>query len=789
MADNPKQTTKEDITLEQAREVLLKNQVGYQQSIVESLKEILGVKTKLTESENHQLKLSREIVKQLTNQNTGYTSLAEKKKEILKNENLISRSRVSSSLLASKEITVAKNLATEVQERATEFEKLVDQQHEFNNVSEQVLQTAKEALDLAEVTLEIQLEELTNAQKAALYEQQSVDILKEANAERQKEANFLEEVEESLGVSGKLLGGFSKIPGFEGIESSLDKVRQKLIDAKEAGDGFVMPSKWKTFGMVLNQTGKDVLKNLTDPLVISAFVTKQLIEVFKTFDKLTSGTARNFGISNDKANELNKELTAVATTQEGFFGTTSNLNAAFQEINNRYGTFAKLNGENLKTFNSLTKEAGLSGEAIGELQDTTYLTGNTLKQQTIEYKGQVKILKATTGLALNEKQILEGIKDISAATKLTLGGSAEAMATAVFKAKALGVEMKDLEGISSSLLNFQSSIEDELSAELLTGKQLNLEGARYAALMGDQAMLAEELADNFGTAADFQSMNVIQQQAMATAVGLTRDSLAESLMKREAMAKLSQFEGETEKDKYNTAVQQLGVEGARQKLGNDALADQMESVSLQDKLSASAQKFQEALAPLAEKVLPVIDRIFKYVGENINGIVTTLKIVVGIMTVMKALSIATAVAQIAGFAALSFGAAAAIATVAAIGATALLSNIGDGIFPADGKARVSSKEGGLFEVSPNDDIIVAPGIAKIVASNSNNASSNSNKASNTSQQIENKVNITPSNTNITLTLDGQAIGNANARQSYGVGSNVKAFGGTVDMSATSAQNS
>jgi hypothetical protein len=51
------------------------------------------------------------------------------------------------------------------------------------------------------------------------------------------------------------------------------------------------------------------------------------------------------------------------------------------------------------------------------------------------------------------------------------------------------------------------------------------------------------------------------------------------------------------------------------------------------------------------------------------------------------------------------------------------------------------------------------------------------------QKIENKVNIAPADTNITLNLNGQAIGNANARQNYGVGRNVKALGGNIDYSA------
>lgn len=760
-----------NIQLEEKRKQILQDQLDVQFSFVESLKEALGVSTKLTESENTQLKTSREIARLINSQDSSLSSIAEKKKQIAKNEKLIEKGTVAQNLQDSKRVKQALELLKLQGSQAEKIAQMKAEQIKSGELDKSAIEGAEAYAEGLEKGLAKILETLTPLEQAALYQQASVENLKKVNAQREAELDTLEKIEENIGLSGKLLKGLSKIPGFKGVEDSIGRVEAKLKELAEQGEE--LPDSFTTFGMVIKETGKDIGKNLIDPLVITSFLTKQIIGVFKTLDALTSGTARNFGISNDQANELNKELTEVATTQEGFFGTTSNLNAAFQEINNRYGTFAKLNGENLKTFTRLTKEAGLSGEAVGELQDTTFLTGKTLEEQTVEYKGQVKILKATTGLALNEKQILEGIKDVSAATKLTLGGSAEAIATAVFKAKALGVEMKDLESISNSLLNFQSSIEDELSAELLTGKQLNLERARAAALAGRQGELAEELAKNVGTVADFQQMNVVQQESLAKAVGLTRDSLAESLMKREAMAKLSQFEGETEKQKYENAVKILGVEGARKQLGNEALADQMESVSLQEKTAAAAQKFQEALIPMAEKVLPAISGLFEFVGNNINGIVTAIKILIPLMVAYKAATIATSVAQIAGASAISAGVAGGIALAAGAAAFGFLNSIGDGIFPAGGRAILSPTEGGLIPISGNDDIVVAPGVAQAVTGGGG-----------TSQTVQNKVDISPSNTQVTLNLNGQAIGNANARQNYGVGKNIRALGGNVDYSAS-----
>jgi hypothetical protein len=60
-----------------------------------------------------------------------------------------------------------------------------------------------------------------------------------------------------------------------------------------------------------------------------------------------------------------------------------------------------------------------------------------------------------------------------------------------------------------------------------------------------------------------------------------------------------------------------------------------------------------------------------------------------------------------------------LGAAAAIGAYQLgksyFSKAGDVMSPADGKTRVSTKEGGLFELSPNDDLIAAPGAADAMA--------------------------------------------------------------------------
>jgi hypothetical protein len=68
------------------------------------------------------------------------------------------------------------------------------------------------------------------------------------------------------------------------------------------------------------------------------------------------------------------------------------------------------------------------------------------------------------------------------------------------------------------------------------------------------------------------------------------------------------------------------------------------------------------------------------------------------------------------------GAAAAVAVMAK-GFSALSSQkVGDMISPADGKTQVSTKEGGLFELSKNDDLLAGPGLADKNSSSVNGGS-------------------------------------------------------------------
>jgi hypothetical protein len=189
------------------------------------------------------------------------------------------------------------------------------------------------------------------------------------------------------------------------------------------------------------------------------------------------------------------------------------------------------------------------------------------------------------------------------------------MAEAVVQAKQFGLTLEQAEKISSSLLQFESSIESELSAELLTGKELNFEKARQLALEGKTAEAAAEVAKQVGSSKDFAKMNVIQQEALAKAAGMERDELAQSLIDKEAFAKIGVKDGEEAKKKYDTLRQTMSAEEAMKELGNETLAKQYEQQSVQEKFTQATEKLKEVFIQIAEPVLAIVSPLMNLVGS------------------------------------------------------------------------------------------------------------------------------------------------------------------------------
>jgi hypothetical protein len=324
--------------------------------------------------------------------------------------------------------------------------------------------------------------------------------------------------------------------------------------------------------------------------------------------------------------QIQDNLNSIANTTNSIFVTSEKLAQTQMFFNKELGTSVMLTDEQLTTMTKLREAAGFTNEELAGIAKISITTGKEAEKITGEVLAQARISATRLGVVVNERDVVKEISKVSAATTLSLGKSGEAIADAVTTAKALGMELSKIETISSSILNFESSIEDELSAELLIGKELNLDRARFAALNNDIATVAKEISSQIGTAAEFGEMNRIQQEALAKAVGMNREELAQTLYVQEQLAGVSGEEAKRREKILNNRIAEVGLAQAQQEMAEEGFETLEKQASVTDQLTALTEKLNEVFVAIAPAVLVIADALMLVLKpiSFIVGLVTQL---------------------------------------------------------------------------------------------------------------------------------------------------------------------
>lgn len=457
-----------------------------------------------------------------------------------------------------------------------------------------------------------------------------------------------------------------------------DKRRAKQLEAEN--------KILKNQSQLRTQIGVSLKNTLSPSNILFATGLKVLESVFKLnkaqtdFRRLTGESATEVGLLNDGLlTSVDLIQTQIALTQQ--FG----LNARVA-----FGT------QTLQEVGELTKAVGLTAEEAGNLARFAEIGGTNLNTQ-------LDALSKSVPKAFSQKQILSETANVSSDIALAFGNSAYEIGQSVIAAKQLGLTLKDINGIADSLLNIEESLTAEFTAEVITGKQINFERARMFALTNDIAGLTQEIKNNEELITDFANANRIEQEAIAGSIGMSRQQMADMVMQSKLINTL------TESQRANAA----GVS-----------IEQLKQLDIQQSIETSINKITQALAGPIEGFAQLIQFATKYANiiAGVLAATTAMKAVnsaiVAQQKIKNNLSKKEALIEAAkaSISALKnpFALAAGIVAggVAFAAASKYIQKAGDAIIPATGGPLISTREGGLIQGTKNDDIVMAPGIAR-----------------------------------------------------------------------------
>jgi hypothetical protein len=538
-------------------------------SLTEELKDQLGIRSRLNETEKSTLNLARQLQNSAAQNTVEIGNSGNIQRQITKDRrialNIEREINDLKSTASVDEIKFAKKIS------ATN-DKINEIQQELAESTGKRSEDLKDQLGIQEDILKFSLEDAkSSTQRLALAMSMSKTTAK-LIAQRGVESDIQDKITDRMGVTGALVKGTGALMERLGMRSGIfqkamtDSAESMRDMAEQTERGEESFSKTEIMLKGLSKLSQGFGKALFDPFTIATAI----LDAFFKINKLSVETSRLTGQSAFTNGILEFESGAASALDR-----MEVLNELTKELGmNAQNLFSK---ESLQGAANLKVEMGLAGKEAGNLAILAQTSGTSVGDLTDNIVSTTSAFNGANRSAVSQGMILRDIGNTSEGIRASFTGNTQELVKGAAAARRLGMSIGELDSIASSLLDFESSIESELEAQLLTGKNINMSKARELALSNDLAGLGKELMKNSSDIHDFGKMNRIQQEAQAKALGMTRDQLA--------------------KVAYNRALE-LGMTNDQAAAAANVNAEDMKRLTAQENFTKAIEKITTALAPI-----------------------------------------------------------------------------------------------------------------------------------------------------------------------------------------------
>jgi len=341
--------------------------------------------------------------------------------------------------------------------------------------------------------------------------------------------NLGEEME-ALGPKGKAifeniipdLEDFANIAkkGGEGLSDALS------IDAKDLDGLEDMRDSMKKFSAIASS-----------PALMGAFAIGLVVKLFTDLASQANEVRQQLGLSVGESAKLGAKVSILSKGFSLLGGDGQQIFEFAKGINTEFGSINQLSGKTLFNFGLLSLRTGITGDNAAKLAKSIQnIQGGSL-ETSLNMISTFESMSRAAGVA--PKLVLDDIAENTELFAKFAKEGGENLAKAAIEARKLGLNLSAVDKVAESLLDFESSIEAQMNAQVLLGRQLNLDKARELALSGDLEGVLAEVKNQVGGTEALSRMNVVQRKALADAVGLEVSELSKLAAGQENVNKMT----------------------------------------------------------------------------------------------------------------------------------------------------------------------------------------------------------------------------------------------------------
>lgn len=420
---------------------------------------------------------------------------------------------------------------------------------------------------------------------------------------------LLQNLKAEEGLMGRLketqFAAFGRFSGIVGkVAEYKQKEKQLYQDVGEDAGKMIMKSEKAIMGMnaLIILAGKQMTA-LFDGTIRRY---KELQESGEKFRYQTGFTTR-------QTKELDESI-AISSVRLADMGVKAeDLYNATKAITDTFGTLNAVTDSTRDDFAMMSKNLGVAVEdSAAVLATFKGLSGYTDKA-AIQVMNMTAELSKKAGVSFS--QVMKDVAHASSDALAVFGAYPQKLMKAAMVARQMGLDLNKLGAQQKNLLDYSTSINAELEASALLGRNITFMRARQLAFVGKEKESMEETLKVVKQMGDFNSMTYYQRASIAKAAGMELADLTKALAV----------------DKVRLEIEKSGdARRIKQLRDQDAALEQMESVNrfskenylndrereiTQKRMQSDLTKFKDSVSKLALAFTTMLQPVFVVVGH------------------------------------------------------------------------------------------------------------------------------------------------------------------------------
>lgn len=392
------------------------------------------------------------------------------------------------------------------------------------------------------------------------------------------------------------------------LDSIKDKLQQDLSSAfsnisedGKASVSAINSAFLSTFSAMAKTITNMMRAVLLNPWLLAVVGVVLLINKFVDLEKEAQDFREATGQSYKSSLQLTKEIESSALAARMFGVEMQDVFGSAQSLISVIGSSKLITGQMATDLAVLSKITGITSDNAAGVYKQFAATGRATSKSAIDMANTLAYTSQLMGVPMDV--MFADVAESGEFIAQYMGQTNREISKTAVQARLLGLTMKDVESITSSIMDFEGSIEKELMASILVGKQLNFNYARQLAFNGKVGEATKEVMRQVGTLDEFNKLNPIAAKSLADAAGLTVEKLRDSLYTQKLIA--------TAEGDYKKELQRAQdiLDGTIKMSEAERMAQDRANLSNRGALKELSDAWGQIGASLTKIVLPAIQGI------------------------------------------------------------------------------------------------------------------------------------------------------------------------------------